>query len=162
MTEPPISTDSDDSDEATSFRRFEEALPIALLRSREAVMARFRPHLARHGMTEQQWRVIRVVQQRPGIDATALSEACCILMPSLSRMLKALEKDDLLIRQKVEDDQRRQVITLTAQGEAKFAEMVPQAEAIYAQIEAEFGKNEMDGLIEKLQVLRRNLKTPSE
>ena len=159
MSDKPTRTDSE---EATSFRRFEEALPIALLRSREAVMARFRPHLASHGMTEQQWRVIRVVQQRPGIDATALSEACCILMPSLSRMLKALESDNLLIRQKVEGDMRRQLITLTREGEAKFAEMVPQAEAIYAQIEAEFGKSEMDGLIEKLQVLRRNLKTPSE
>ena len=159
MSDRPIPTETE---EASGFRRFEEALPIALLRSREAVMARFRPHLARHGMTEQQWRVIRIVQQRPGIDATALSEACCILMPSLSRMLKALETDNLLIRQKVEDDMRRQVITLTPEGEAKFAEMVPQAEAIYAQIEAEFGKQEMDSLIEKLQVLRRNLKTPSE
>ena len=150
-----------DNDEASQLRCFEEALPIALLRTREAVMARFRPHLAEHGMTEQQWRVIRVIQQRPGIDATALSEACCILMPSLSRMLKALESDDLVIRQKVEGDMRRQVITLTQRGETKFAEMVPQAEAIYAQIEAEFGKHEMDNLIEQLQALRRNLKTPS-
>lgn len=150
-----------DADEPSSLRRFEEALPISLLRTREAVMARFRPHLAAHGMTEQQWRVIRVVQQRPGIDATALSEACCILMPSLSRMLKALEAENYLVRQKVEGDMRRQVITLTAQGEAKFAEMVPQAEAIYAQIEAEFGKAEMDQLIEQLQTLRRDLKTPS-
>ncbi|MEP0944927.1 MAG: homoprotocatechuate degradation operon regulator HpaR [Rhizobiaceae bacterium] len=151
-----------DTNELSQFRRFEEALPIALLRTREAVMARFRPHLAQHGMTEQQWRVIRVVQQRPGIDATALSEACCILMPSLSRMLKALEGEKLLIREKVEGDMRRQLITLTQRGEAKFAEMVPQAEAIYAQIEAEFGATDMDKLIEQLQVLRRNLKTPSE
>ncbi|MEP1208969.1 MAG: homoprotocatechuate degradation operon regulator HpaR [Rhizobiaceae bacterium] len=144
--------------EAGQLRRFEEALPIALLRTREVVMAKFRPHLAEHGMTEQQWRVVRVVQQRPGIDATALSEACCILMPSLSRMLKNLEKDGFLTRTKVEGDMRRQVIALTQQGNDLFAKMAPQSEAIYAQIEEEFGKTEMAALIDQLQTLRRNLK----
>ncbi|NKB52603.1 MAG: homoprotocatechuate degradation operon regulator HpaR [Rhizobiaceae bacterium] len=140
------------------MRRFEEALPIALLRTREVVMARFRPHLAEYGMTEQQWRLIRVVQQRPGIDATALSEACCILMPSLSRMLKNLETDGLLTRKKVEGDMRRQVISLTKQGKDLFAKMAPKAEAIYAQMEAEFGKSDMSDLIGQLQTLRRSLK----
>ena len=62
-----------DGTDSGPLRRFEEALPIALLRTREAVMAKFRPHLAEYGMTEQQWRVIRVVQQRPGIDETMKS-----------------------------------------------------------------------------------------
>ena len=147
-----------DGTDSGPLRRFEEALPIALLRTREAVMAKFRPHLAEHGMTEQQWRVIRVVQQRPGIDATALSEACCILMPSLSRMLKNLESDGLLIRNKVEGDMRRQVITLTQQGSDLFAKMAPKSEEIYAEIEAQIGKSEMGQLIEQLQSLRRTLK----
>ena len=147
-----------DGTDSGPLRRFEEALPIALLRTREAVMAKFRPHLAEYGMTEQQWRVIRVVQQRPGIDATALSEACCILMPSLSRMLKNLESDGLLIRKKVEGDMRRQVITLTQQGSDLFAKMAPKSEEIYAEIEAQIGKDEMGQLIEQLQSLRRNLK----
>lgn len=151
------STTSDPTDTG-QLRRFEEALPIALLRTREVVMSKFRPHLAEHGMTEQQWRVIRVVQQRPGIDATALSEACCILMPSLSRMLKNLESDGLLMRKKVEGDMRRQIITLTQQGSDLFAQMAPKSEAIYSQIEQEFGKAEMDRLIDQLQTLRRNLK----
>ena len=147
-----------DGTDSGPLRRFEEALPIALLRTREAVMAKFRPHLAEHGMTEQQWRVIRVVQQRPGIDATALSEACCILMPSLSRMLKNLESDGLLIRNKVEGDMRRQVITLTQKGSDLFAMMAPKSEEIYAEIEAQIGKSEMGRLIEQLQSLRRTLK----
>ena len=37
------------------------SLPIALLRARETVMHRFRPLLASHDLTEQQWRVIRVL-----------------------------------------------------------------------------------------------------
>ncbi len=151
---PPITDEPDTS----QLRRFEEALPIALLRTREVVMARFRPHLAEYGMTEQQWRLIRVVQQRPGIDATALSEACCILMPSLSRMLKYLESDGLLTRSKVKGDMRRQVISLTRQGKDLFAKMAPKSEAIYAQIETEFGRSDMSELIAQLQTLRRSLK----
>ena len=139
------------------LRAFEEALPIALLRTRETVMARFRPHLSEHGMTEQQWRVIRAVQQQPGIDATALSERCCILMPSLSRMLKTLEQDNLLSREKVEGDQRRQIISLTPPGEDLFQRMAPASDAIYAEIEAEYGKDEIARLIEQLQTLRRKL-----
>jgi homoprotocatechuate degradation regulator HpaR len=147
--------------DSAPLRAFEEALPIALLRTREAVMARFRPHLVEHGITEQQWRVIRAVQQMPGIDATALSERSCILMPSLSRMLKALEKDGLVARQKVERDLRRQVIALTGNGEALFAQMAPKSEAIYAELEAEFGATEMAGLIDQLQALRRRLTPPA-
>ena len=146
--------------ESGLLRAFEEALPIALLRTRETVMARFRPHLAEHGMTEQQWRVVRAVQQQPGIDATALSERCCILMPSLSRMLKTLEQDNILSREKVEGDQRRQIISLTTQGQNLFQRMAPASEAIYAEIEAEYGKAEISQLIEQLQALRRKLNSP--
>ena len=142
----------------TQMRRFEEALPIALLRTREMVMARFRPHLAEHGMTEQQWRVIRMVQQQPGIDATALSDSCCILMPSLSRMLKTLESEGLILREKVEGDMRRQFISLSEAGETLFSKMAPRSEQIYAELEAEIGKDQMDTLIEQLQLLRHNLR----
>lgn len=153
---------SNNQPDSNPLRTFEEALPIALLRTREAVMARFRPHLAEHGLTEQQWRVIRAVQQQPGIDATALSDRCCILMPSLSRMLKTLEKDSILTRQKVKGDMRRQVIALTEKGEDLFARMAPPSETIYAEIEAEFGKPEVADLINRLQSLRHRLNPPGQ
>ena len=153
---PPLISSSDQA----LLRKFEDALPIALLRTRETVMARFRPHLAQYGVTEQQWRVIRAVQQQPSIDATELSRRCCILMPSLSRMLKNLEKDGLVKRQKVEGDLRRQTIALTPRGADLFAQMAPKSEAIYAQIEAEFGKQEIGDLIVKLKDLRRLLDPP--
>ena len=40
---------------------FSRSLPMQLLRAREAVMQRFRPHLRGHDMTDQQWRVVRVL-----------------------------------------------------------------------------------------------------
>ena len=61
------------------MRDFAHSLPMALLKAREAVMAGFRPDLEAHGLTEQQWRVLRVLTEHPGITAGELAEraACC-------------------------------------------------------------------------------------
>lgn len=143
------------------LRGFEEALPIAMLRSREAVMARFRPMLASHGLTEQQWRVIRAIHANRQIDATRLSERSCILMPSLSRMLKTLEKDGLVIRQRESGDARRQTIVLTERGKNLVAKIAPQSEAIYAEIEKSFGPDHLRDLVKSLRQLRDSLKEGS-
>src|SRR5208283_3623306 len=43
------------------MREFSRSLPMSLLRAREAVMRHFRPSLRRHGLTEQQWRILRAL-----------------------------------------------------------------------------------------------------
>src|SRR5258708_15845358 len=68
-----------------------QSLPIALLRAREAVMSYFRPHHHKGGITEQQWRVIRVLYLDGETDATTLARRSYLLAPSLSRILKDLE-----------------------------------------------------------------------
>ena len=50
------------------MRDIELSLPLQLLKAREAAMARFRPMLRSHGLTEQQWRVIRVLAAADGLD----------------------------------------------------------------------------------------------
>lgn len=57
----------------------DRTLPMALLRAREAVMDMFRPHLAAHGVTEQQWRVMRVLAELDGADAQMLAAKANIL-----------------------------------------------------------------------------------
>ncbi len=139
------------------MRPSQDALPIALLRAREVVMARFRPLLAEHGVTEQQWRVIRIVQEESDVDATTLARRCCILMPSLSRILKALEDDGLLARKPVIGDRRRQMITLTNEGQQLFASIAPKSEAIYADIEQLHGADKLKRLNQALADLRECL-----
>ena len=73
------------------------ALPIALLRAREAVMARFRPILQARDVTEQQWRVIRVLGEESPLDASEVADRACVLAPSLTRIIKALEERALII-----------------------------------------------------------------
>ncbi|MFP3560813.1 homoprotocatechuate degradation operon regulator HpaR, partial [Paraburkholderia sp. SIMBA_049] len=40
------------------------SLTLTLLQAREATMAFFRPALNAHDLTEQQWRVIRILRQQ--------------------------------------------------------------------------------------------------
>lgn len=66
----------------------ERALPVSLLRAREAVMVHMRPILRAHGVTEQQWRVLRALDAKLPVDKTTLCERATLLMPSLLRILK--------------------------------------------------------------------------
>ena len=85
-------------DEAPAPRETARALPIALLRAREAIMSRFRPFVAAAGFTDPQWRVLRVLDEQSPLDPTEIAERASILMPSLSRILRDLEADEHISR----------------------------------------------------------------
>lgn len=126
------------------------ALPIALLRAREAVMARFRPVLAAHDVTEQQWRVIRVLAERGPLDASEVAERACVLAPSLTRIIKALEERALITRDKDAGDGRRVLLALAPAGTALIRAVTPESRAVYAEIEARYGRDRMERLLDLL------------
>ena len=99
-----------------AFSPTSRTLPIALLRAREAVMEHFRPMLQKHGITEQQWRVLRVIREAGETDASELARNACILAPSLSRILKTLEAADLITLRKDPADGRRALMTASLAG----------------------------------------------
>ena len=136
--------------ESESLRDFRHSLPMELLRAREAAMARFRPVLREHGLTEQQWRVIRALADTKQIDASELARRSFLLAPSLTRILQFLEKEMLVKRTSDSSDQRRSVLTLTAKGRQVFERVGPDSEARYAEIEAEFGQDRLEALYELL------------
>src|SRR6202051_4457534 len=75
----------------TPMREFSRSLPMSLLRAREAVMRQFRPSLRNHGLTEQQWRILRALTAVDAIEVTELARVAFLLGPSLSRILRDLE-----------------------------------------------------------------------
>lgn len=129
------------------------ALPMALLQARESVMARFRPMLYAHGITEQQWRVMRVLFEQDMLDATAISERANIFASSLSRILKTLEKRGVIARRQSRDDARRALIQLTADGCAIIQGIAPESLAIYRELEDQFGLDRVQELIAMLNEL---------
>ncbi len=130
----------------SALRDIEHNLPLQLLKAREAAMASFRPMLRKHGLTEQQWRVLRVLSAYPDIDATTLAHRSILLAPSLTRILKHLEQTGYVARLQDPVDQRRATFSLTAAGSSKVARVAPDSEALYRHIEAQFGASNLDSL----------------
>lgn len=98
-------------------------------------MARFRPMLRNHGLTEQKWRVIRCLADSPASAAGDIASRTFLLAPSLTRILQTLEGEDLVKRRADRDDQRRAQFALTARGRRLFERIAPESEAIYRDIE---------------------------
>jgi len=126
-----------------ALRDFEHSLPMELLKAREAAMARFRPMLRDHGLTEQQWRVIRALAHYEEIDASELARRSLLLAPSLTRILQYLEGEKLVRRLADRQDQRRLVLALTPKGRKLFSEVAPDSAALYEDIEAKFGSDRL-------------------
>jgi len=136
------------------MRRFDQSLPMALLAARESVMAFFRPHLNAYGLTEQQWRVIRVLREHADLEFHQLAAISGILPPSLSGILTRLEKVRLIRRRKLAADQRRLHVALTREGAARFAQCSRQMESIYRDIEKLLGKRRLASLFTLLSATR--------
>lgn len=142
---------------AAALRDFEHSLPMELLKAREAAMARFRPMLRDHGLTEQQWRVIRALADYDRIDASELARRSFLLAPSLTRILQHLESAKLVKRLSDASDQRRSVLTLTARGKKLFSEVAPDSALLYADIESSFGTERLALLYELLEEFHRTI-----
>jgi homoprotocatechuate degradation regulator HpaR len=139
------------------MREFSRSLPMALLRAREAVMRQFRPSLRQHGLTEQQWRILRALAGVDAIEVTELAHVAFLLGPSLSRILRDLEARHLIERKVAKTDLRRAVVSISAKG-LKLIEMVaPTSEAIYAAITKRYGARKLAELQEMLRALEDGL-----
>jgi homoprotocatechuate degradation regulator HpaR len=143
------------------LRPLRRSLPMTLLRAREAVMERFRGMLRDNGLTEQQWRVIRVLAEREPLEVTDLAAHSFLLPPSLSRILKFLAERRLVTRRAVNADQRRHAVSLTAAGRRLFLRVAPSSEAIYRDLERAFGEKNLEQLYALLSDLERTL-APAE
>lgn len=132
------------------MREFSRSLPMSLLRAREAVMRQFRPSLRNHGLTEQQWRILRALTAVDTIEVTELARVAFLLGPSLSRILRDLEARNLIERKTAKADQRRSMVSISKEGVKLMASVAPSSEAIYAEITRRFGTRKLAELQEML------------
>ena len=129
------------------MRAFSRSLPMALLRAREAVMTRFRPMLRRHGVTEQQWRVLRALAASSvPLRSSDIAVATCLSLPSLSRLLKTLETRGIVRRTVHEEDLRAAQLSLSRAGKSLIAKIAPVSESHYDEITAALGPHDIERL----------------
>ena len=133
-----------------TFPETSRSLAIAMLRAREAMMLSFRPVLAKHGFTEQQWRVLRVLGEKGTSDAGQVAFDACILAPSLSRIIGKLEKDHYISRFIDAKDGRRVNLNLTKTGHDILNKIAPDMEIIYKAIQKRYGEEKLTNLLDIL------------
>ena len=148
---------ADASSRRTPMREFSRSLPMSLLRAREAVMRQFRPSLRNHGLTEQQWRILRALTAVDEIEVTELARVAFLLGPSLSRILRDFEARALIERKAAENDGRRAVVSISAKGLKLIEAVAPTSEAIYAEITRRYGARKLAELHEMLGALEASL-----
>ena len=123
-------------------------------------MAQFRPLLRQHGITEQQWRVLRSLVAVDEASATEIAERTCLSMPSLSRILRSLDDRGLVQRRVRPSDLRGAWISVTDQGRVLVATVGEESEERYADIEARLGKARLARLYDELEEVSRRLQRP--
>jgi homoprotocatechuate degradation regulator HpaR len=142
------------------MREFSRSLPMSLLRAREAVMRHFRPSLRDHGLTEQQWRILRALASVDTIEVTELARVAFLLGPSLSRILRDLEARHLIERRVAKADLRRGVVSISAKGLKLIEAVAPSSEAIYAAMTRRYGARKLADLQDMLAALESSLSEP--
>lgn len=139
------------------MRPFPKSLAMQLLRARELLMQRFRPHLNARGLTEQQWRVMRSLSEVDAISNQQLSDRCVLHPASLSRILPNLASEGLIDRRPSESDRRNLQVYLTPKGRDLVASLIPENDRLFAAIVAEIGEDVINGAYDALDVLNAAL-----
>jgi homoprotocatechuate degradation regulator HpaR len=121
-------------------------LPRLLLQARESVMARTRPGLRLHGLSDPQWRVLRVLGELGTVETGRVAREAFILGPSLTGVLTRMERDGLVRRERDPQDQRRTVVAATAKGLKIVEKLSHKVEAHYDWMEKSLGKERLSQL----------------
>lgn len=132
------------------------SLPIALIRAREGVMAPIREMLSETGITEQQWRVLRVLSEHGLLDTTTLAERSSLLFPSLTRIAASMRNKGLITQTRDEIDRRRQLIEITAAGQKIIDDRTSQSTQIVDDIKTKLGTDNYETLLDLLGLLDLN------
>lgn len=128
------------------MKKLEESLTLQLLRARESAMTFFRPVLQEAGFTEQQWRVLRVLNDHGELEAKQLADLCCILSPSLTRIINRFVEDGMISRRRSSQDQRITLLELTDAARKLVEDHSPDVDAAYAKLIGQLGEKKLNQL----------------
>lgn len=117
-------------------------------------MAPIRPILRDVNVTEQQWRVLRVLGEQDELDAVSITQMAMLLPPSVTRILRELEERKLIIRRPDHNDGRRSIVFITAKGRQLMASTAKHTNAVLAAYTQAFGQERLDNLIKELASLQ--------
>ena len=114
--------------------QFTRSLPMMLYRTLDAVMPRFRKIFNDFGLTEQQWRVLRVLWETDDVTIKDLADLTLIAAPSLVGIVDRLERDGLVTRQRSTTDRRKVNVLVTTAGSELEDRIMPRVASAYVEL----------------------------
>ena len=133
------------------MQEFSHSLPMMLYRTLDAVMPRFRQIFSEFGLTEQQWRVLRVLWQHEQIAFRDLADLTLIPPPSLVGVVDRLTKSGLARRHRSISDRRNVYVQATSKGQALEVKVRPRVDKAYAELRRSVNAETWDALITGLE-----------
>jgi len=134
-----------------SYRR---SLAGTLLVAREATLGLMRPALRKAGLTEQQWRLLRVIEVEDGqCEPTRLAHLSLIQGPSMTRIMKDLVEQGLIDRIYDARNSRRSVLRLTDLGSEWLTRVTAEIDMSLSPHMESFGAERLAALMDELRAL---------
>ncbi len=133
------------------MEEFSRSLPMLLYRTLDTVMPRFRRIFNEFGLTEQQWRVLRVLWQRERIALGELADLTLIQPPSLVGVVDRLTRSGLADRARSDTDRRNVFVYATGKGKALESEVRPRVDKAYAELRRSVDAGTWKSLIANLE-----------
>lgn len=146
---------SADTARPTDWLQLDNQVCFALYSASLAMTRLYKPLLEPLGLTYPQYLVLLVLWERDGLAVNELGERLFLDSGTLTPLLKRMETAGWLQRQRASDDERRVIVSLTAEGKAlkRRAQSVPRALAAATGCSAD----ELVALTQRLQQLRTQL-----
>jgi len=132
------------------MQEFSRSLPMMLYRTLDTVMPRFREIFKKFGLTEQQWRVLRVLWQCRQIPFRELAELTLIPAPSLVGVIDRLTRSGLVERRRSEADRRNVFILATRKGKMLEGKVRPEMDKAYAELRRSIDTRTWDTVMQGL------------
>ena len=111
--------------------KFLNSLPMLLSRALDGIMPTYRSLFQAHGLTDQQWRVLRALWEQKHLTSKQISEITLLPSPSLVGILDRLEKKGFIGRLRSVEDRRLVYIVPTQAGRELQELMLPKIEEIH-------------------------------
>ncbi len=152
-------TKEGDADRATPLgaRIYDASLIIGLLRLRDGMRLFFRPILRAHDLTDQNWRIIKVLGEHGAVEMTRIGQEAVIPAASASRTVTRMEAAGLLRRQADPGDRRRVLVVLTARGRLLYEKVAPLIRDTYGAIAAQLDPALLETLNITVHALNRQI-----
>ena len=136
-----------------SIPQFSHSLPMLMYAALDAVMPRFRLIFKEFGLTEQQWRILRVLWDIEEIGQSELAALTLISAPSLVGILDRLHSMELIERRRSALDRRVVYIATSQQGRDLRDQIMPAVQQSYFELRESMDDDVWRNLVDGLEVV---------